>query len=121
MRKVAAGLVAKAKTKVIRIDHRVVLFAVLLAFAAASLFATAQRAAVEAGGVTIPYGDLDLSTIEGAHLLERRLIEAASAVCAELDTPSVPAESYDRCRMDAVSGAILMLRRPPSAVAAVTS
>jgi UrcA family protein len=72
-------------------------------------------------GVTIPYGDLDLSTIEGAVELERRLVEAASAVCTGLDTSAAARDSYDRCRMDAVAGAILTLRRPPSAVAAVTS
>jgi UrcA family protein len=76
---------------------------------------------IDTGGVTIPYGDLNLSTIEGAQLLEDRLVEAANAVCKDLDTPGVPAEAFNRCRMDAVAGAILMLRRPPSAVGMVTS
>jgi len=102
-------------------DRRAVMVALLLAFAAASLIAATGRIDTDPGGVTIPYGDLNLSTIEGAQLLEDRLLEAANAVCKELDTPAVPAEAYDRCRMDAVAGAILMLRRPPSAVAVVTS
>jgi UrcA family protein len=96
-------------------------FALLLAFAAASLIAATDRVGTDPSGVTIPYGDLNLATVEGAQLLEQRLIEAASAVCKELDTPVVPTEIYDRCRMDAVSGAILMLRRPPAALAVVTS
>jgi UrcA family protein len=87
----------------------------------ASLVAATDRDPPIADGVTIPYGDLDLRTIEGARLLEQRLVEAASAVCAGLDAPSVPSEAYDRCRADAISGAILMLRRPPSALAVVTS
>jgi UrcA family protein len=94
----------------------------LLAFAAASLFAAgADGIGAKSDGVTIPYGDLDLSTIDGAAELERRLVEAATIVCIDLDSPAVPREAYDRCRMDAVAGAILILRRPPSAVAAVTS
>lgn len=119
MRTIAAGFIARF-TGTGR-DRRTLLFAVLLASAAASLIAATDRASVDAGAVTIPYGDLDLNTIEGAHLLEQRLIEAASAVCRDLESPAVPAETYDRCRMDAVSGAILMLRRPPSALATVTS
>jgi UrcA family protein len=102
-------------------DRRTIFVALLLAFAAASLLAATGRVETGSGGVTIPYGDLNLSTIEGAQLLEERLLEAADAVCKELDTPAVPVDAYDRCRMDAVAGAILMLRRPPSAVAVVTS
>ncbi len=99
-----------------------VLLSLLLAFAAASLFAAGPDGpTAKSDGVTIPYGDLDLSTIDGAVELERRLVEAASIVCIDLDSPAVPRESYDRCRMDAVAGAILILRRPPAAVAAVTS
>ena len=98
-----------------------VLFAVLLALAAARLLAAGPSTADKSDGVTIPYGDLDLSTVNGAVELERRLVEAASIVCIDLDSPAVPRETYDRCRMDAVAGAILLLRRPPSAVAAVTS
>lgn len=99
-----------------------VLLSLLLAFAAASLFAAgAESPTAKSDGVTIPYGDLDLSTVNGAVELERRLVEAASIVCIDLDSPAVPRETYDRCRMDAVAGAILVLRRPPSAVAAVTS
>jgi UrcA family protein len=96
--------------------------AVLLGLAAASLFATGfDRPDPTPDGVTIPYGDLDLSTIEGALELERRLVEAASAVCAGLDSAAVPPGDFDRCRMDAVGGAILILRRPPSAAALVSS
>ena len=99
-----------------------VLLSLLLAFAAASLFAAgADGPTTKSDGVTIPYGDLDLSTIKGAVELERRLVEAASIVCIDLDSPAVPRETYERCRMDAVAGAILILRRPPSAVAAATS
>lgn len=119
MRKLAAGL--KYRALGASRHRRTFSLALLPAFAAASLIAATDRVETEPGSVTIPYGDLNLSTIEGAQLLEQRLIEAASAVCKELDTPAVPAESYDRCRMDAVSGAILMLRRPPSALAVVTS
>ena len=99
-------------------------FALLLALAAASLVAASSEPPTltpTADGVTIPYGDLDLSTIDGAMELERRLIEAAGAVCADLDSPAVSRDALERCRMDAVAGAILMLRRPPSAAAAVTS
>ena len=98
-----------------------VALSLLLAFAAASLFAADPSPTAKSDGVSIPYGDLDLSTINGAVELERRLVEAASIVCIDLDSPAVPRETYDRCRMDAVAGAILMLRRPPSAVVAVTS
>lgn len=100
----------------------VVLLSLMLAFAAASLFAAGLGSpTTKSDGVTIPYGDLDLSTVNGAVELERRLVDAASVVCIDLDSPAVPRETYDRCRMDAVSGAILILRRPPSAVAAVIS
>ena len=53
--------------------------------------------------------------------LRVRSVEAASAVCADLDSPAVPVDAYQRCRMDAVAGAILMLRRPPAAAAVVSS
>jgi UrcA family protein len=102
-------------------DRRALMLALMLAGAAASLIAATGRVEIDTGGVTIPYGDLNLSTIEGAQLLEDRLVEAANAVCKDLDTPGVPAEAFNRCRMDAVAGAILMLRRPPSAVGMVTS
>ncbi len=99
-----------------------VVLSLLLAFAAASLFAAGPGGpAARSEGVTIPYGDLDLSTIDGAVELERRVVEAANLVCIDLDSPAVARETYDRCRMDAVAGAILVLRRPPAAVAAVTS
>jgi len=119
MLKLAAGLADRAIGA--GRHRRTILFAALLASAAASLVAATDRDPPIADGVTIPYGDLDLRTIEGARLLEQRLVEAASAVCAGLDAPSVPSEAYDRCRADAISGAILMLRRPPSALAVVTS
>lgn len=94
----------------------------MLALAAASLFAAGPDSpTTKSDGVTIPYGDLDLSTIDGAVELERRVVEAANLVCIDLDSPAVARETYDRCRMDAVAGAILVLRRPPAAVAAVTS
>lgn len=100
----------------------VVLLSLMLVLAAASLFAAGPDSpTTKSDGVTIPYGDLDLSTVNGAVEFERRLVEAASIVCIDLDSPAVPRETYDRCRMDAVAGAILVLRRPPSAVAAVTS
>jgi len=98
-----------------------VLLSLLLALAAASLFAAGPSTAAKSDGVTIPYGDLDLSTVAGAVELERRLVEAASIVCIDLDSPAVPRETYDRCRMDAVAGAILLLRRPPAAAAVVSS
>lgn len=91
----------------------------LLGLAAATLFASTPADRLQPEGVTIPYGDLDLSTIDGAVELERRLVEAANAVCAELDSAAVPREAFERCRMDAVAGAILVLRRP--AAAAVVS
>lgn len=97
------------------------LLAALLGLAAASLYASSAASPVPQDGVTIPYGDLDLSTISGATELERRLVEAADAVCADLDSPAVPQDALERCRMDAVSGAILILRRPPAAVAVVSS
>lgn len=94
----------------------------LLGLAAASLFATGfDRPDSTPDGVTIPYGDFDLSTIEATLKLERRLVEAASAVCAGLDSAAVPPGASERCRMDAVGGAILILRRPPSAAALVSS
>ena len=101
-------------------------FALLLALAAASLVAASSAPPTPTStstpdGVTIPYGDLDLSTIDGAVELERRLVEAAGAVCAELGSSVASRDAFERCRMDAVAGAILMLRRPPSAAAAVTS
>lgn len=109
----------------VRLPHprsRVLLLALLLGLTAATLSASgSDDPTTTPDGVTIPYGDLDLSTIDGAVELERRLIEAASAVCADLHSPAVPADAYQRCRMDAVAGAILMLRRPPSAAAVVSS
>ncbi|MFM7627654.1 MAG: UrcA family protein [Gammaproteobacteria bacterium] len=93
--------------------------AVLLGIAAVSLYASGSTERAQPEGVTIPYGDLDLSTVSGAMELERRLVEAADAVCAELDSSAVPREALERCRMDAVAGAILVLRRP--AAAAVVS
>ena len=105
-------------------DHRrngILLLAALLGLAAASLFAAGSSRVPAPDGVTIPYGDLDLSTINGAAELERRLVEAADAVCADLDSPAVPRDALQRCRMDAVAGAILILRRPPAAAAMVSS
>lgn len=103
--------------------HRrgLILFAAMLALAAASLFASSSSSDLRQEGVTIPYGDLDLSTVDGALELERRLVEAAGTVCAGLDSPALPREQFERCRMDAVAGAILTLRRPPSALAVVSS
>ena len=91
----------------------------LPALAAASLFASGPTGGAQQDGVTIPYGDIDLSTVEGAVEFERRLLEAAHTVCAELDSTAVPHSTFERCRMDAVAGAILILRRP--AVAATVS
>lgn len=100
------------------LDHRrngILLLAALLGLAAASLFAAGTAGVPAQDSVTIPYGDLDLSTVSGAAELERRLVEAADAVCAGLDSPAVPRDALQRCRMDAVAGAILILRRPPAA------
>lgn len=110
---------ATAGRAVHRRGHHLV--ALMLALGAASLFASSRSTDLRDEGVTIPYGDLDLSTVHGALELERRLVEAASAVCAGLDSPALPREQFERCRMDAVAGAILTLRRPPSALAVVSS
>jgi UrcA family protein len=55
--------------------NRLVLPALALAFAA--------PVAAETVSVAVPYGDLDLTKIEGRDLLDRRLTRAARQVCGD--------------------------------------
>jgi UrcA family protein len=65
---------------------------------------------------TVPYGDLDLGTPQGAHALESRIDDAATAVCTELGKRfpdgSVAAEIAHRnaCIKEAVVGGMKQAR-----------
>lgn len=63
----------------------------------------------------VPFGDLDLATARGAQALLHRLSVAAKAICAAGPrSPLLPHEPgrADRCRHDAMAGAVERLNRP---------
>src|SRR5579871_1878004 len=92
----------------------------LLKFTAAAALAlciaplSCAKTPAEEISVPVRYGDLNLASREGAHILLRRLDHAAHIACG--DTPA-PAEllysrRYDECTRNAVARAVAQLNSP---------
>jgi UrcA family protein len=103
---------------------------IALSAAAAVLASPAAPAATPAiGTLTVHYGDVDLSTTEGAATLYRRLQGAARFVCGESDSSLAQQRSWNDCYRRAVADAVgtvdnprlTALYREHSGAAAVTA
>jgi UrcA family protein len=82
-------------------------------FAAASLsLVIAAPAAAEQVQTTVTYGDLDVATPEGAHMLVERVQASVETVCARPETRELKAlATWSECREAAMAGASEQLAR----------
>ncbi|HEX4272919.1 MAG TPA: UrcA family protein [Rhizomicrobium sp.] len=64
-------------------------------FATAAVLALSLSAAQADPAVTVRYGDLDLSSAAGAHVLNSRIQQAAQTTCAGLRNPRPPLFYHD--------------------------
>ena len=83
---------------------------------AAGLGAAGAAAAREPASARVFYGDLDLSTPQGAKAMFRRIRVQAESLCQPSRSPVIvpgqrPADNA-RCRADAVQRAVLRLQAP---------
>jgi UrcA family protein len=86
---------------------------IALSAAAAVLASPAAPAATPAiGTLTVHYGDVDLSTTEGAATLYRRLQGAARFVCGESDSSLAQQRSWNDCYRRAVADAVGTVDNP---------
>ena len=83
-----------------------------------ALSATASSIEVVPRGadMTVPYGDLDLNTVEGANILLKRINEAAAGVCNPMNqgtSASLRArKKRDACVVQLTSEAVAKVNRP---------
>ena len=60
--------------------------------------------------VTVPYGDLDLASDEGAAALQARLAGAVKVVCGRPETRDLSSwTAWQKCRTEAMEGAVKQL------------
>ncbi|HUL19355.1 MAG TPA: UrcA family protein [Steroidobacteraceae bacterium] len=73
----------------------------------------ASRAfSAEPGGITVKYGDLDLSTASGAHTLYSRIAGAARTVCGFEGTTLIDQAIWKGCYRGAISDAVAKVNSP---------
>jgi UrcA family protein len=83
--------------------------------AVVAIFAATMASAEtsESPSVTVRYGDLDLATARGAHMLYRRIAVAAEQVCPTAHTRDLALLARARsCQADAVSRAVREVNSP---------
>jgi UrcA family protein len=84
--------------------------ALLAAMAAAPL--ADARAADKPETRIVRYGDLDLTTPHGAHVLYARIREAARSVCGEIPYDLFPSPEFKACVNKAIDSAVADVDRP---------
>jgi len=96
---------------------------IFAAFTAAALVSGASAAghdnAVSVGTANVYFGDLDLSTSQGAKVLNQRISVAATQACGGApqftthyrDAPTFTKSEFNRCRTVAIHAAIDDVRR----------
>ena len=90
--------------------------AIVLGFSATIASANTPNSQSVSDGVnhyTVRFADLDLSKLDGAAALYRRLNQAAAIVCSPLDSRSLGmAEQHRKCVAKAIAGAVADVGRP---------
>ena len=90
--------------------------AIVLGFSAAIASANASNSLSMNNGVkqyTVRFADLDLSKLDGAASLYRRLNQAAAIVCSPLQSQQLAmAAKYQSCINQAITGAVANVGRP---------
>jgi UrcA family protein len=90
--------------------------AIVLGFSAAIASANTSNSQPVSYGVnqyTVRFADLDLSKLDGAAVLYRRLNQAAALVCSPLDSKRLGmAAQYQLCVNHAIAGAVANVGRP---------
>jgi UrcA family protein len=72
-----------------------------------------QSANADPVQVTVRFSDLDLTRIEGAGILYRRLKHAAETACAALDRRnSANAQPFHKCVQSGIEAAVIQVDRP---------
>jgi UrcA family protein len=90
--------------------------AIVLGFSAAAASAGNSNSQFVSDGVNsyiVRFPDLDLSKIDGATVLYRRLRQAAAIVCSPLESERLGmAAQYQACVGQAIAGAVASVNRP---------
>jgi UrcA family protein len=90
--------------------------AIILGFGAAIASAKTSNSQAVSYGVnqyTVRFADLDLSKLDGAAVLYRRLNQAAAIVCSSLESRSLGmAGQHQKCVKNAIAGAVTSVGRP---------
>lgn len=98
---------------------KLLVIAALAALAATSAQITLATPSFDGPSITVRYGDLDLSSDQGARLLYQRLQDAAGKVCVRPDPGIVPLvikiarqRTFDACVRRALNSAVARLNQP---------
>jgi UrcA family protein len=87
--------------------------AIVLGFSAAIASANSQSVNDGMKQYTVRFADLDLSKLDGAAVLYRRLNQAAAIVCSPLQSRQMEmAAQYQLCVNRAIAGAVANVGRP---------
>jgi UrcA family protein len=90
--------------------------AIVLGFSVAAAFASTTNSQFVSDGVNkyiVRFPDLDLSKLDGAAVLYRRLRQAAAIVCRPLESRGLEtATLYQVCVDHAIAGAVASVGRP---------
>lgn len=90
--------------------------AIVLGFSAAIASAKTSNSQSVSFGVkqyTVSFADLDLSKLDGAATLYRRLNQAAAIVCSPLESRNMGmAAQHQKCVTNAIAGAVTSVGRP---------
>src|SRR6266436_9373666 len=88
----------------------------LVALASACLLGTAQAPASDTANaqhsVTVSYRELNLSTVDGATTLYRRISGAARFACGERDHSLFEQRHWESCVQGAIAGAVATVNNP---------
>jgi UrcA family protein len=90
--------------------------AIVIGFSAAIASANTSNSQSVSYGVTqytVRFADLDLSKLDGAAVLYRRLNQAAAIVCSPMENKGLSmARQHRECVDDAIAGAVASVGRP---------